>query len=178
MPLMDQTATVGSNESTLKTKETDLFVWMAPARPFKRRNREFWVTVIAISAIVGLVLFVVEGFMPVALVVSLVFLFYVMNTVEPESIEYKITNFGVKVAGNLTQFEVLTRFWFTRRLDNELLVFETTIIPGRLEMVINREQKNNIREALLKYLPEEEAPPSSLDKAANWFSKKIPGNNV
>ncbi len=174
-------------ESTLKEREErpvvirpeperDLATWQAPARPFKRRNKEFYVTIVAIAAIVGLVLFLVEGFMPVILIVSLIFLFYVLNTVEPEEIEYKITSKGIKVADKRTGWGVMVRFWFSKRFDNELLVVETLTLPGRMEFVINLEQKENIKKALLRYLPEEKASPSSLDKAANWFSKKLPGN--
>jgi len=174
-------------ESTLKEREErpvvirpeperDLATWQAPARPFKRRNKEFYITIVAIAAIVGLVLFLVEGFMPVILIVSLVFLFYVLNTVEPEEIEYRITSKGIKVADKRTGWGVMVRFWFSRRFDNELLVVETVTLPGRMEFVVNLEQKQNIKKALLTYLPEEKAPPSSLDKAANWFSKKLPGN--
>jgi len=162
-------------ESVLREPEKDLFTWIAPARPFKRMDREFYVTVIAIAALVGLILFLVEGWMPVILVVSLVFLFYVMSTVEPEKIEYGVTTKGIKVAGRRTDWETLTRYWFSRRFSNDLLVFETLTLPGRIEFVINSEDKEPIKKALSQHLPEEEAPPSYMDKAANWFSRKTAG---
>ena len=71
--------------------EKDLAVWTAPARPFKRRDREFYITILAMGGIVALILFLVEGFMPVILIISLFFLFYALSTVEPEKIEYKVT---------------------------------------------------------------------------------------
>lgn len=154
--------------------EKDLVSWTAPARPFKRRNKEFYVTIIAISALVGLILFLVEGFMPVLLIISLVFLYYVLSTVEPQNIEYKITNKGIKIADKRTDWDFIKRFWFTRRYDNNLLIFEIASLPGRLEIVIDDEKKEEIKKNLLKYVPEEKTPPSSLDKAANWFSKRLP----
>jgi hypothetical protein len=157
--------------------EKELYAWTAPARPFKRRNREFYVTVIAIAVIVGLILFLTEGFMPVILLIALVFLFYVMNTVEPESIEYKITDRGIKIAGRLTEWEAITRFWFTRRYDSSLLILGTRMLPGRLEVVINEADKDKLKKEISEYVPEEEIPPSALDKAANWFAKKLPGNS-
>jgi hypothetical protein len=168
-----------AQENTEKVKhepEIELISWTAPARPFKRRNKEFYITLIAIAAIVGLVLFLVEGWMPVILIISLVFLFYVMSTVEPEQIEYKITNKGIKVAGKKTEWAGLTRFWFSRRFDSQLLVMETLFLPGRMELVIDPGKKEEIKKTLLKFLPEEEAPASALDRAANWFSKRMPGN--
>ncbi len=161
-------------ERTRRVPEKDLVSWMAPARPFKRRNREFYVTVIAIAALVGLILFLVEGFMPVILIISLVFLYYVLSTVEPDEIEYKVTNKGIKIADRRTDWDFILRFWFTRRFDNSLLIIETLNLPGRLEIVIDQEKKKEIRKNLLKYIPEEKTPPSTLDKAANWFSKKLP----
>jgi len=156
--------------------EKDLVSWTAPARPFKRRDREYYVTIIAIAAVVGLILFMVEGWMPVVLLISLIFLFYVMSTVEPEAVEYKITSRGIKVAGKRTDWGTLVRYWFSRRFDNELLVVESTNLPGRIEYVLAPERKEEVKKALSQFLPEEEAPPSYLDKAANWFAAKLPGN--
>ena len=153
-----------------------LFDWRAPSRPFKRRDREFYVTIVAIAAIVGLVIFIVEGIMPVLLIISVVFLFYVMNTVEPEKIEYRITNKGIEVSGRLTEWERLTRFWFTKRHNDELLVFEMTTFPSRLEVVVNIPDKEKLRKVIKEYLEEEEAPPSFLDKSSNWFAKRLPNN--
>ena len=172
-------------ESTLKKPinsgeknepEKELVFWKAPARPFKKRDREFYITAIAIAAIVGLVLFLVEGFMPVILLTSIVFLYYVMSTVEPESVEYKISNKGIKVSDKRTDWGNFTRFWFSKRFDSELLVIETIAFPGRFELVIKPELKEELKKILTSYIPEEEVPPSFLDKAANWFSKKLPGN--
>jgi hypothetical protein len=163
-------------EKVRHESEKDLVTWVAPARPFKRRNREFYVTIIAIAAVVGLVLFLVEGFMPVILIISLVFLFYVLSTVEPEEIEYRVTNRGIYVAGRKTEWERLLRFWFSRRFDSQLLIIETFALPGRLEFVIDPGKKADIRKNLLDYISEEETPASGLDRAANWFSKRLPGN--
>ncbi len=154
--------------------EKELFSWKGPSRPFKRRDREFWVTVGAIAFIFGLILYFAEGVMPVILIIAVVFLYYVMATVEPETVEYAITNKGVKFADKTTAWEVLTRFWFTKRLDTALLVFEMVTLPGRLELVINDKDKDDLRKVLTDYVIEEEAPPSGLDKAANYISEKLP----
>lgn len=154
--------------------ERNLFSWSAPSRPFKMRGREFWVRAIAIASVGGLIFFLVEGIMPVILIVSLVFLFYILSTVEPETIEYKITNKGIKVADRRTDWGFLTRFWFSRRFESDLLVFETLNVPGRLEIVVNSKDKRALRKALTTYLLEEESPPTSTDKLANWFSEKLP----
>lgn len=157
------------------TPEKDLVVWTAPARPFKRRNKDFYVTIFAIGGITALVLFLIQGFLPVILVISVVFLFYVMATVEPEKLEYKITTKGIKIGSDTRDWSMMRRFWFTKRFDNELLVIETRTLTGRLELVIDPAVKDKIRKELNNYLVHEEVPASTIDKAANWFSDKVPG---
>lgn len=167
------------NEANIPVKpvpEKDLLTWIAPARPFKRRGREFYITVISIAAIAGLVIFLAEGMMPVILIISLIFLFYILNTVQPEDLEYKLTDQGVKIAGARTDWQFTKRFWFTTRLGTEILVVETSVIPGRLELVIKPELKEEIRKTMLNYIVEEEAVPSTLDKLSSWFAKKLPQN--
>ena len=108
------------------------------------------------------------------LIISLVFLFYVLSTVEPENINYKITTYGVKIADRLTSWNSMRRFWFTNRFDTTLLVVETFTLPGRLEIVTTPQIKEQIEADMKKFLVHEEAPPSFLDKSANWFAKKLP----
>jgi len=97
-----------------------------------------------------------------------------MSTVAPEDIEYKITNKGIRVGGRTTNWQFLGRFWFGKRYDNELLIVETAFIPNRMELVVKFEVKEEVRKNLREYLVEEEISPSKLDKAIDWFSKKLP----
>ena len=157
--------------------ERDLITWIAPARPFKRRDRQFYVTTFAIAGIVSLVLFLAEGIMPVLLIVSLVFLYYVLSTVEPESVEYKITTKGIKIAEKRTEWQFLTKFFFSKRLDSEILIIETTNIPGRIEFVINPEIKDNLKTQISAYIPYEEISSTGLEKFTDWFAQKLPGNS-
>ena len=182
-PAKDQKS---DTESTLNTEpqavvvrrepERDLVVWTAPGRPFKRRDRQFYVTTFAIAGIVSLILFLAEGIMPVILIISLVFLYYVLSTVQPENIEYKITTKGVKIAGKITEWQSLNRYWFTKRFENELMIFDTVLLPGRIEFVINSGIKDRLRKEISAYIPYEEVPPTSIDKITNWFAAKLPGN--
>src|SRR4030066_2012234 len=119
--------------------ERDLVTWTASARPFKRRDRQFYVTTFAIAGIVSLVLFLAEGVMPVILIISLVLLYYVRSTVQPEDVEYKITTKGIKISGKLTEWHYLNRYWFTKRFDNELMVVDTVLLRGRIEFMITPE---------------------------------------
>ena len=153
--------------------EKDFVIWSAPVRSFKKRGREFYVTVFAMAALVGLILFVVEGIMPVILIAALLFLFYVLSTVEPEVVTYKITNKGIRIGDRLTEWDFVIRFWFSQKGEEEVLVVETFGLSGRMEILIEVAKKEEIRKTLLNYAPEEKAPATNFDKAAGWISKKI-----
>lgn len=169
--------TVRQNDVSKPEPEKTLFSWVAPERPFKRRTREFWVSVGAIAAITSLIMFLIEGSVIVILIISLVFLFYMLSTVEPREIKYEITNYSVNVAQTRNDISAFTRFWFGKRFGSDLLILETYSLPGKLELVIHPKDKSNIRKALSDNLLEEASPPDNIDKAANWLSNKIPGNN-
>ena len=154
--------------------ERDLVTWTAPARTFKRRGRKFYVTAFSMAGIISIIIFLAEGIMPVILIISLVFLYYVLSTVQPENIEYKITNRGIKIAGKETGWQYVVRFWFSLRLGSDLLIFDTVTLPGRMELVINPELKDTLKKEISAYVPYEEAPPSTLDKVTNWVAKKLP----
>jgi len=155
-------------------KEETLLEWAAPSRPFKRRSRDFYTTLIAIAALLGVILFLIEGFMPVLLIISLLFLFYVLSTIEPETITYKITSFGIRVEQSLTPWDMMGRFWFTKRFGSELLIIEVFRLPGRIELVIDPAVKPKITSVISKHLTHEEIPPSLMDKFSLRLSKLLP----
>jgi hypothetical protein len=161
---------VGVHEAVV---EKTLFSWEAPVRPFKRRTREFYVTAASIAVLFGFILFLIEGIMPVILIVSFGFLFYVLSTVEPERAEYRITNYGIRISNSLTPWDNIGRFWFSERLGSGVLVLETGGLIGRIELVYDKKDKSQIEKTLKKYLVHEEATPTFLDKGANWVAGKI-----
>jgi len=178
MPDADAKDPVPEKDTTGEYKkpppEKVLFTWKAAARPFKRRNKEFWVTIAAMAGIAGVILFLFEGVMPVVLIISIVFLFYILSTVEPEQIDYQVTNRGIKIADKLTRWDELTRYWFGTQFETDIVIFETLKLPGRLEFVINKSEKDKLKKAVDKYLNEEKASPTNFDKLSDWFAKKLP----
>jgi hypothetical protein len=153
--------------------EKELFNWTAKSRPFKKRAREYWVTIVAIAALLSFIMFLAEGTMPVILIISVVFLYYVLSTVEPHEVNFKITDKGIRIENKLTEWNILTRYWFVKRLDSNTLNFETTVFPGKIEMVVEEKDVPKFKSLLSKYLPEEEPEKTSVDKASDWVSKKI-----
>jgi len=155
-------------------QEKVLVSWMAPSRPFKKRSRDFYITMVSIGTLIGVVLLLIEGIMPVLLLVGIGFLAYVLFNVKPEEIEYQVTNLGIRIAGQRMEWNLLGRFWFTNRLGADLLIIEANNIAGRIEVVVSPEIKGQLEKELKDHLVKEEIPPAFFDKAASWVSKKLP----
>ncbi|QQS39098.1 hypothetical protein IPM62_00570 [Candidatus Woesebacteria bacterium] len=156
--------------------EKSLYKWRGSARAFKKRDRDFWVSVIAIASVTGFILFIIEGIISVILIISILFLYYVLSTVEPGEIDYEITNKSIIIAGEKNPLENFIWFWFGQSLGNEVLVLGSVNMPGRLDLVYKLEDKEKLRKVLSPYLPELTDSPTRTDKATEWLSKKIPAN--
>lgn len=153
--------------------EKTLLAWRTKSRPFKRRTREYWVTLLAIASLLSFIMFLAEGTMPVVLIVAVFFLYYVLSTVEPHELNFSITNKGVKVEDKLTKWDGLKAFWFAEKMGSQTLNFQTVAFPGIMEIMVFEKDEEKIREILLKYLPEQRPEKSSVDKASEWVSTKI-----
>ena len=172
----DTQAEVEAQPQTAKKAEVEatLVSWEAPSRPFKPRSRDFYVKIISIAVLFGVVLFLIDGIMPVLLIVALLFLFHVLNTVQPENIQYKVTNKGIYIADKGMSWEKFGRFWFMNRAGSEMLVIEAANIAGRLEIIVPEDKRAEVEKTLTEYLVHEEIPPSFFDKAADWASNRLP----
>ncbi|NQU83513.1 MAG: hypothetical protein HQ536_02270, partial [Parcubacteria group bacterium] len=98
-----------------------LLTWKAPCRPFKKRDREFWTTVLTIIFLISLILLFVKEWFLIATIFSLTFVYYVLSTVPPEEVEYSLTNRGVRFIENEYPWENFYRFWISKKYDQQLL---------------------------------------------------------
>lgn len=154
--------------------ETTLFEWRALSRPFKRRNRQFFVTVTVIALLISLILFFSGQFLPIAVVISVVFLFYVLQVIPPHDIDHKISTYGITVDGTLYYWEEMGRFWFDKKYDQLLLNVETLRFPGRLTVVLPEQHKTTVSEIMTEVLLQQKPELTSFEKAARWFQEKLP----
>lgn len=156
-------------------EEKTLIEWDAPERAFKKRDRDFWITAVAILVLFSVVLIFIKEFFLIVALVSILFLYYALATVPPQIIKYKITNRHVYIGTAKYQWDLLFRFWFKKSLNSELLEFETNLrVPRQISLVINESDKDDIKKILLKKLPLVESSPNFVDKTAKWFGDKMP----
>lgn len=162
----------------LPVKEIKTFLsWRAPSRPFKKQDREFWTTVLAIVFLISLILLFVKEWLLIATIMALTFVYYVLSTVPPEEVEYRLTNRGVRFAQAEYLWESFYRFWVSEKWGQKILNLEGRAgMGGRLMLMLGNQDEGVVKEIVNKYLLYEEAPPTFFDKASEWLAKKIPIN--
>ncbi len=157
-----------------------LLRWQAPVRPFKQRNREFWSTTAAILALASLILFFAQEWLLIIVILSFVFLYYVLSSNQPQKMEYKITAKGIKIPDvpEIIDWKWLVGYWFSNKWDHELINLKTKLAnPPIIQMVIPKNKKKAAADILKKRLPLLSPEKNILDNIASWISKNLPLEN-
>jgi len=155
--------------------EKDLYEWVQMDRPFKKRDREFWLTAIAILVLISIIFIYLKEFLLVVALFSALFLYYTLSTIEPNKIKYRITNRGIYWGDSRMEWGMLRRFWIKPSLDSEVINFETNLrFPRQVAVIINPEDREKIKNIIARRIPCLEESPQLTDKVTNWFGKKFP----
>ncbi|MFA6603045.1 MAG: hypothetical protein WCT01_04570 [Candidatus Shapirobacteria bacterium] len=159
-------------------EEKVLMEWEAPERAFQRRDRDFWVTAISILILVSVILFFIKEFFLIIALGSVLFLYYTLSTVPPARVSNRITNRGVYFGEGRYEWDLLERFWIGKSLSTDMLFIETKLrFPRQISLVINPEDKEILKESVVKKIPYLESSPTFVDKLTNWFAQRLPLEN-
>jgi hypothetical protein len=154
--------------------EEEYLRWTSPSRLFKKRDADYYKNVGAIVFLLVVIMLFAREYMLVVAVLSIVFFIYVTSTVPPENVEHRITNLGIESVGQFYRWEQLAEFWFDERWGQEMIEIQP-IFGTRIVILLDKSIKNEIRDAVAKYIPYREHPQKTfVDNAATWISEKIP----
>jgi hypothetical protein len=154
--------------------EETIFTWVASTRPFKRRNRQFYTTVGMITMLISLILFLAGQLLPIAVVLSVAFLGYVMSSVPPDQVENKITTHGIRHHDAIYYWDEMGRFWFDQKFGQGMVQIEISKFPGRLTLMFQSQKKAELKELLSEVLLNERPKDTFYEKSASWLQEKIP----
>ena len=158
-----------------KTKPKTLLSWEAPERVFKKKNKEFWTTILSVALLVSIILFFAKEYFLIAAIFALIFLFYVLSNNPPQMMKYKITNQGIFWGKAKYEWGSLWRFWFQEKEGQTILNIDTRIaFPKRLILLLGNQNKKEIRQILEDFIPYEKVGPDFVEKSTRWLAKKFP----
>ncbi len=152
-----------------------LISWKSPLRIFKKRDKKHFTNLILVVFIISLVLIFFKEFLLVGVILALVFVAYVNSSVEPPEFEHKITTQGLTSGGHTYLWDELKEFWLVKKDGQTVLNIDTKVrFPGRLFIVLNEGNVEEVKQALSKYISFREQPKITwLDQLTDWFSQKL-----
>lgn len=150
--------------------------WEAPSRPFRKKNRSFYTTIIIIIALISMISLLAGQYLLIGVLLAFLFLIYILNFVEPETITYKITTQGVTIGNHFYHWNELDSFWFDTKDNHKLLHILTNLnFPGVLVLVLGSVDEEQLKQEIANYLPYHEiAPKTTLDKWSDSLQKHFP----
>jgi len=150
-----------------------LFRWQAFSRPYTKRSPKWFIyTFLLVTTIILVLLFIREFFIIIP-VLALAFVAYILATIPPEITENEITTQGINSSKLSYIWEELDDFWFTEKNGFIILHVDTYLNwPRRLIILINKDDREKIKNLLVRYLPYRELPKTNwLDTAAERLSQ-------
>jgi len=151
------------------------FEWSAPERAYQKKDRDFWVTAVAILVLVSVILIFIKEFFLIMALISVLFLYYALSAVPPGVIKNKVTNWAVYFGELRYEWRDLRKFWFKKSLSNQTINFETNLrFPRMVSLVIKPEDQDKIKEIVVKKIPLLEDSPTFVDKLTRWFAERLP----
>ena len=159
----------------MPTKVRDLFDWESPTHLMKEYPREFFSTLIVICILLSLIFVFFQEWFAIGVVWPALFLFYALTKTQAQMVEHRITTQGIVSLNRSYLWAELGAFWFIEKDNTVFLHVATGGIPGQLVIIIDKEDKEIIRDTLAHYLPYIEVWEKSLvEKISDWVSAKFP----
>jgi hypothetical protein len=150
--------------------------WTAPGRPFTKKGRQFYATVILLMMLFEIILFLFSWYELMIVILALVFLSLVLYTVPPKDFHYKITSEGILIEDHFFIWQELYDFYFKRVDGTDTLVVRTeAMLPGELKLTLGTVSRDHVRRILVNFLPYREyVKPTFVEKSADWLSRSFP----
>ena len=156
------------------TPEELIYAWQAPSRPFKKHNRNYYSTVGVIVILVSLILIFAGQVLPIAVVLAVTFLAYVLTSIPPQTVTYTLTTYGIRIEDKLYYWQIMSRFWYTEKYGDRLLNIEISEFPERITLVIRDANENLLTEILSEILLQQQPAYTLYERVAKWLQDKFP----
>lgn len=167
------------DRDTLYNSVQTLLAWKAVSRPFRKKDRSYYTTVLILIFLISLIALLAGERLLIGVLLALLFLIYVLNFVTPEEIDYKISTQGITIGDHFYHWWELDSFWFSEKDNFKILNVLTRIrFPGQLIIVLGSVDQEEVKRICARFLPFHEiAPKSTLEKWSETLQKHFPLEN-
>jgi len=165
---------VSEERREIPEEEKVLFTWIADERPFEKKGKEFFSTVVVLALLISIILYFIEGVMPVLVVWAIVFMVWAVYRTEPGKVKNAVTNKGLITGENFYDWGVMESFWFEGRGEQRLLRVLLNRFPGQIILVCGKEEERKVEGLMKRYVRKSKPQDGWSDKMAKWMKRKMP----
>lgn len=153
-----------------------LLSWKAPGRPFRKRGKEYYLTILLATVLVEIIAFLFGQYTLMVLILSFVFLVFVLATIAPHDFSYRISTEGITLEDHFYLWQELYDFYFKKKDGVETVHIRTkTFLPGELIIPLGTTDKEHLKSILVQALPYREiVKPTFMEKSADWMARTFP----
>jgi len=153
-----------------------LLSWSAPGRPYAKRGREFYASVVLLVLLISIILFLFHEYVLIVTVFALTFLSLALSSVPPRNFHYRVSTQGIQVEDNFFLWKELYDFYFKRIAGMDVLVIRTeAYIPGELQVCLGDVTREHIKQVLVTYLPYREFVKKTFtESSGDWLARNFP----
>jgi len=150
------------NKEKIELKE---FEWEAPEFEKKEKTKSWFILPAIIAIIFGIIALITDNVLFLIFIILAFGVFYIYANKEPRILKFKINERGVEIDNRLYDFDALRSFWvFYNPPEEKEISFRSkkTFFPY-IRIPLADQNPNEIREYLLKFLPEKKHAESLID---------------
>jgi len=158
-----------------------LLEWFADSRLAMKRSREYYSSLAVIVLLLSLILFFANQVLLIFVLVSFLFVTYVLASVQPDTIHLALTSYGIQYRDRLYYWEELGRFWVTQRAGYAQVHIEAPAFMANQIILLPSNQQSpilvtvdDIVSILSRYIPYEEPNPTQIDRWVQLLEEKFP----
>ncbi|MBP9718932.1 MAG: hypothetical protein KBD46_00505 [Candidatus Levybacteria bacterium] len=153
-----------------------LLSWSAPGRPYTQKGKEYFASVILITLLLEVIIFLFGEYLLMIVVLSFVFVAFALAIVPPHNYTYKISTEGITIEDHYYLWQELYDFYFKTKDRQDILLIRTkAFLPGVLTIVLGDIHKEQVKNTLLPYLPYREVVQQTfMEKSGSWMSRTFP----
>lgn len=153
-----------------------LLSWSAPGRPYKKRGKEYFTSVLLITGLLVIIVFLFSEYPLMMVILSFSFVILALALVPPHNYRYRISTEGISIEDHFYLWQELYDFYFTNKEGEDIVHIHTkALLPGELLLTLGTIHKEQVKNILLPYLPYRETIHKTfVEKSGTWLSKTFP----
>lgn len=157
----------------------ELLTWKALSRPYRKKDRSYYTTVAILIILISIIAFMAGEKLLIGALLALGFVVYVLNFVQPEEVNYKLSTQGITIGEHFYHWNELDSFWVSKKDGYSILSVLTHLrFPKVLMLLYEPGLEEQIKKVCARYLPYQEIAPKGLfDKWSESLQKHFPLEN-